>query len=325
MRNKVVSILANPDDLTIESNEEEPTAPPAPVMMTFDGTEEEEEALKERQVFLEIEKFRIRQAARDKEIAEQKKQRLRERLLQLRKNQERMAAALVVENAKAEAREKDRRDSEKRVRETAEEAADSKRRRQEVIEMVNSEVLEESFFQRAKKVDLKFTTTQKPTKIAPAAGLFSAHTEEEESKPKRLIVPIDYEDDKNESPNASRKRKQKELVDQIPTEKDALFAYSIDWETVQKLQIAETSLRPWIVKKMVEYLGEEERTLINFIIAKISNRCEPTDLLSKLTFFCFFMVTHIDELAPVLDEEAEQFVIKLWRMLIFSLIAAANA
>ena len=284
MRTKVVSMLANPDDLTLQSKEEELTAPSAPMMMNFDGTEEEEEALKERQVFLEIEKFRIRQAARDKEIAEQKKQRLRERLLQLRRNQERMAAALVVENAKAEAREKDRQESEKRVRETAEEAAESKRRRQEVLEMVSSEVLEESFFQRAKKVDLKFTTTLKPTKITPAAGLFSAHTEEEETKPMRSIVPIDYEEDKNESPEATRKRKQKELVDQIPTEKDALFAYKIDWDTVQKLQIAEASLRPWIVKKMVEYLGEEEKTLINFIIAKISNRCEPTDLLSKLKY-----------------------------------------
>jgi hypothetical protein len=33
----------------------------------------------------------------------------------------------------------------------------------------------------------------------------------------------------------------------------------------------------------------------------------------------------VGELVPVLDEEAEQFVIKLWRMLIFSLVAAANA
>ena len=31
----------------------------------------------------------------------------------------------------------------------------------------------------------------------------------------------------------------------------------------------------------------------------------------------------VEELEAVLDEDAEQFVVKLWRMLIFSLIAAA--
>jgi len=65
-------------------------------------------------------------------------------------------------------------------------------------------------------------------------------------------------------------------------------------------------MKAWITKKVVEYLGEEEQTLINFITTKLNGRCKPKELLS--------------ELEAVLDDDAEQFVIKLWRMLIFSVL-----
>jgi RNA-binding protein 25 len=65
-------------------------------------------------------------------------------------------------------------------------------------------------------------------------------------------------------------------------------------------------MRPWVTKKIAEYLGEEEKTLTDFIMTKVAQHCSPTDLLGQLQL--------------VLDEEAEVFVMKLWRLLIFELL-----
>ena len=56
---------------------------------------------------------------------------------------------------------------------------------------------------------------------------------------------------------------------------------------------------------MAEYLGEAEASLTDFILSKLrqGSQCQPKELLS--------------ELEAVLDTDAESFMLKLWRMLIF--------
>ena len=85
-----------------------------------------------------------------------------------------------------------------------------------------------------------------------------------------------------------------------------MFEYRIDWSAVDSRNIVNITMKPWIAKKVMEYLGEEEETLINFIVSKLSAHCNPLELFG--------------ELEAVLDEDADQFVIKLWRMLIFSIL-----
>lgn len=71
----------------------------------------------------------------------------------------------------------------------------------------------------------------------------------------------------------------------------------IGWRA--QAEIVQKRMKPWVTKKIVEYLGEEEATLIEFVLAKMSNHMAPQEILDQLAF--------------VLEDEAEVFVIKLWR------------
>jgi len=64
-------------------------------------------------------------------------------------------------------------------------------------------------------------------------------------------------------------------------------------------------MRPWISKKIKEFLGEEETTLIDYIVSSTQEHVKASQMLDRLQI--------------ILDEEAEMFVLKMWRMLIFEI------
>lgn len=64
-------------------------------------------------------------------------------------------------------------------------------------------------------------------------------------------------------------------------------------------------MRPWISKKIQEFLGEEETTLIDYIVSSTQEHVKASQMLERLQI--------------ILDEEAEMFVLKMWRMLIFEI------
>lgn len=99
-----------------------------------------------------------------------------------------------------------------------------------------------------------------------------------------------------------RKRQVKRLVESIPTDRDELFAYPIDWSQLDA-SLMEKRIKPWINKKIVEYIGEEEQSLNDFICTKIEQRQTPERLL--------------EEVKVILEEEAELFVKKMWRLIVY--------
>jgi RNA-binding protein 25 len=99
-----------------------------------------------------------------------------------------------------------------------------------------------------------------------------------------------------------RKKQVKRLVESIPTDRDELFNYNIDW-TQLDAGLMDKRIKPWINKKIVEYIGEEEQSLNEFICTKIEQRQRPERLL--------------EEVKVILDEEAELFVKKLWRLIVY--------
>ncbi|GAB2280441.1 hypothetical protein Dimus_015073 [Dionaea muscipula] len=96
----------------------------------------------------------------------------------------------------------------------------------------------------------------------------------------------------------------KQLIDMIPRTKDELFSYDINWSVYDRHDI-HAILRPWISKKIVEFLGEEENTLVDYIVSSTQKHVSALEMLQLLE--------------SILDEEAEMFVLKMWRMLIFEI------
>lgn len=68
--------------------------------------------------------------------------------------------------------------------------------------------------------------------------------------------------------------------------------------------VIERVVKPWVAKKVKEFLGVEEPSLINLVIGLLARgNCTPQLLLGKV--------------GNILDEVADQFVLKLWQVLIF--------
>jgi RNA-binding protein 25 len=106
------------------------------------------------------------------------------------------------------------------------------------------------------------------------------------------------------SSSDDKRRHIKNLIEKIPTEKSALFEYKVDWDMVDS-QLMEKRIRPWVNKKINEYIGEPEPTLTDFICSKVLAGSTPLSVL--------------EDVQMVLDEEAEVFVVKMWRLLIYEI------
>lgn len=55
------------------------------------------------------------------------------------------------------------------------------------------------------------------------------------------------------------KERDKLLVQQIPTDREPLFRFPVDWRLVDMHGVINEKLKPWIIKKIKEYLGQEEK------------------------------------------------------------------
>ncbi|KAE9614436.1 putative RNA recognition motif domain, PWI domain-containing protein [Lupinus albus] len=114
----------------------------------------------------------------------------------------------------------------------------------------------------------------------------------------------DHGSDKLKTAGNKRLLDAKQLIDMIPKTKMELFSYEINWAVYDKNQLHER-MRPWISKKIQEFLGEEENTLIDYIVSSTQEHVKASEMLERLQM--------------ILDEEAEMFVLKMWRMLIFEI------
>ena len=84
------------------------------------------------------------------------------------------------------------------------------------------------------------------------------------------------------------------LVDQVPTDREAILAYPYNWSLFPQFSAL---VQRWVVAKTVQLLGKEEKSLAEFVCSKLRDGTAPRALM--------------DELEPILEEETEVFVLKL--------------
>ncbi|KAK4058452.1 hypothetical protein OIO90_000611 [Microbotryomycetes sp. JL221] len=148
----------------------------------------------------------------------------------------------------------------------------------------------------------------KPTAPARATVFMSGDDDDDEGKSKRALVPLDYSDDEEDlkeqtsrMSRSERDKKAREIIARVPDSKDLLWAYKVRWNNVDENLISR-HLAPFAKQLIIESLGFEEDELLNAVTSHVRAHKSPNDL--------------VQELEPVLDEEATDFVVKIWSKLI---------
>ncbi|KAL8987534.1 MAG: hypothetical protein Q9169_008688 [Polycauliona sp. 2 TL-2023] len=144
----------------------------------------------------------------------------------------------------------------------------------------------------------------KRTTVADVEGLLEDE-EEGSTSAKRTLIPITFDNTTSDSQaltEEERSQAVRQLAADIPSDKTGLWKWPVKWEFVDETVLSE-QLRPFVEKKIMEYLGVQEQMLVEAVEGHVRKRGEPQAL--------------VDELEGALDEEAEALVKKLWRMIIF--------
>ncbi|EIW52431.1 uncharacterized protein TRAVEDRAFT_75390 [Trametes versicolor FP-101664 SS1] len=137
-----------------------------------------------------------------------------------------------------------------------------------------------------------------------AATLFGQEEEEEEAIKKRK-VPLPKLD-LAESGEKAKERLEK-IRNEVTRDKETLFKSKVRWDGVSDVMI-DRKLEPLVKRQMTKYLGElEDDDLIMFVLEHLKDHKGPQKL--------------IEGLEPVLEEEASEFVVSIWRQIIFESIA----
>ncbi|KAI0329048.1 hypothetical protein GY45DRAFT_1419048 [Cubamyces sp. BRFM 1775] len=156
------------------------------------------------------------------------------------------------------------------------------------------------------KLGVSLAAAAKKTENAPKekATVFGQEEEEEEAIKKRK-VPLPKLDLVDSSEKA--KERLEKIKGEVPRDRETLFKSKVRWDGVSDTMI-DRKLEPLIKREMTKYLGElEDDDLIMFVLEHLKDHKGPQKL--------------VEGLEPVLEEEAAEFVISIWRQIIFESMA----
>jgi PWI domain len=127
--------------------------------------------------------------------------------------------------------------------------------------------------------------------VAEVEGLLEDE-EEENATTKRTLVPIKFDSAAEAAGLTEEERQQavRQLAAEIPTDKEGLWAWQIKWDHVDEAVLSE-QLRPFVEKKIVEYLGVQEQMLVEAVEEHVRKRGGPSDLVELLEGVSFLLVS----------------------------------
>ncbi|KAI6114549.1 hypothetical protein F5141DRAFT_1188001 [Pisolithus sp. B1] len=138
------------------------------------------------------------------------------------------------------------------------------------------------------------------------AAVFGQEEEEEEGgikKRKASLVKLDFGAVEGEK----AKERSETIKQSIPHDKEMLFKAKVRWDGLTDMMI-DRKFEPIIKHRMTKYPGElEDDDLIMFVVEHLKDHKGPQKL--------------VEGLEPVLEEETQEFVVNIWRQVIFESMA----
>ncbi|CAI2354899.1 unnamed protein product [Caenorhabditis sp. 36 PRJEB53466] len=136
------------------------------------------------------------------------------------------------------------------------------------------------------------------------SGVFGNDDDEDEMHKRKKLKPFEITREERAQVMTADEKKEltKQIIKKIPLTKEELFLHKIEWDQLDR-QWMNDRIRPWVAKKVSSFLGEEDTTFCDFICEQLALQTSPDKILK--------------DVAVIIDEDAEQFVIKMWRLLIY--------
>lgn len=118
--------------------------------------------------------------------------------------------------------------------------------------------------------------------VAEVEGLLEDE-EEADSSTKRTLIPIKFDNAADALGLSEEERAQaaRQLAADIPSDRDGLWRWPVKWEFVDETVLGE-QLKPFVEKKIVEYLGVQEQMLVEVVEDHIRKRGAPQALVEQL-------------------------------------------
>lgn len=118
--------------------------------------------------------------------------------------------------------------------------------------------------------------------VAEVEGLLEDE-EEADSSAKRTLIPIKFDSAADAMGLTEEERTQavRQLAADIPSDKEGLWKWPVKWEFLDETVLSD-QLKPFVEKKIVEYLGVQEQMLVEVAEDHIRKRCTPQTLVEEL-------------------------------------------
>lgn len=127
--------------------------------------------------------------------------------------------------------------------------------------------------------------------VAEVEGLLEDE-EEPASTTRRPLIPIKFDTAAEAAGLSDEERAQaaRQLAAEIPTDKEGLWKWEVKWEFVDNAVVTD-QIRPFVEKKVVEYLGVQEQMLVDVVEDHLRQRGSPQDLVEQLAEVCVIPFT----------------------------------
>ncbi|KAF6755851.1 hypothetical protein DFP72DRAFT_303328 [Ephemerocybe angulata] len=145
-----------------------------------------------------------------------------------------------------------------------------------------------------------------PLEKSKPTTAFVEDEEDEDALKKRKVPLVKLDFSVAESSEQIRERLLR-IKDSVPRDTETLFKAKVRWDALSDTTI-DRKFEPLVKRLMTKYLGEmDEEDLILFVLEHLKDHKAPHKL--------------VEGLEPVLEEEAAEYVVSLWRQIIFESMA----